>query len=56
MALEEIERVIDEIENSVRTAEPEMSKIFVEPDSDYDAALDLSLRPSSGVSTPRPLK
>ena len=50
MALEEVERVIDDIEARVRAAEPGMSKIFVEPDSDYDAARDLSLRPSSGVS------
>src|SRR6478609_664476 len=46
MALEEIERVIDDIEARVRAAEPGMSKIFVEPDSDYDAAQDLSLRPA----------
>jgi cation diffusion facilitator family transporter len=46
MALEEVERVIDDIEARVRAAEPAMSKIFVEPDSDYDAAQDLSLRPA----------
>jgi len=46
MALEEVERVIDDIEARVRAAEPGMSKIFVEPDSDYDSAQDLSLRPS----------
>jgi cation diffusion facilitator family transporter len=46
MALEEVERVIDDIEARVRAAEPGMSKIFVEPDSDYDAAQDLSLRPA----------
>jgi len=56
MALEEIEHVIDDIEARVRAAEPAMSKIFVEPDSDYDAARDLSLRSSSGVSAPQPLK
>jgi cation diffusion facilitator family transporter len=46
MALEEVERVIDDIEARVRAAEPEMSKIFVEPDSDYDADRDLALRPA----------
>lgn len=46
MALEEIERVIDDIEARVREGAPEMRRIFVEPDSDYDAALDLSLRPA----------
>jgi divalent metal cation (Fe/Co/Zn/Cd) transporter len=46
MALEEVERVIDDIEARVRAAQPEMSKIFVEPDSDYDPEQDLSLRPA----------
>jgi len=46
MALEAIERVIDDIEARVRESVPEMRRIFVEPDSDYDAALDLSLRPA----------
>jgi len=55
MPLEEVERVIDDIEARVRAAEPQMSKIFVEPDSDYDAARDLSLRSSSGGSPPHPL-
>jgi cation diffusion facilitator family transporter len=45
MPLEEVERVIDEIEARVRAAEPEMTKIFVEPDSDYDSSRDLALRP-----------
>jgi cation diffusion facilitator family transporter len=44
MALEDVERVINEIEARVRADVPEMSKIFVEPDSAYDATLDLSLR------------
>jgi divalent metal cation (Fe/Co/Zn/Cd) transporter len=46
MALEDIERVINDIEARVRADVPEMSKIFVEPDSDYYAARDLSLRPT----------
>jgi cation diffusion facilitator family transporter len=44
MPLEEVERVIDDIEIRVRRELPEMSKIFVEPDSDYDAAQDLALK------------
>ncbi|HEY4105109.1 MAG TPA: cation diffusion facilitator family transporter [Polyangiaceae bacterium] len=44
MQLEEIERVIDDVEVRVRAELPEMKKIFIEPDSDYDAALDLSLK------------
>jgi len=46
MLVEEVERVIDDIEARVRAEVPAMSKIFVEPDSDYDAARDLSLRAS----------
>jgi|SRR6185369_7914245 len=46
MPLERVERVIDDIEARVRESVPEMRRIFVEPDSDYDAALDLSLRPA----------
>jgi cation diffusion facilitator family transporter len=43
MPLEELELVIDEIESRLRAELPEMKKIFVEPDSDYDAERDLSL-------------
>jgi len=46
MPLEELERVIDDIEARVREGAPEMRRIFVEPDSDYDASRDLSLRPA----------
>ncbi|MEO6601847.1 MAG: cation diffusion facilitator family transporter [Polyangiaceae bacterium] len=46
MLVEEVERVIDDIEARVRAEVPEMVKIFVEPDSNYDAARDLSLRPA----------
>jgi len=42
--VEDVERVIDDIEARVRAEVPAMSKIFVEPDSDYDAERDLSLR------------
>src|SRR6478735_5624704 len=41
MPLEDVERVIDDIEARVRESAPEMRRIFVEPDSDYDAAQDL---------------
>jgi cation diffusion facilitator family transporter len=44
MPLEELERVIDDIESRVRAELPEMKKIFVEPDSDYDSERDLELR------------
>jgi cation diffusion facilitator family transporter len=44
MQLEELERVIDDIEARVRAELPEMKKIFVEPDSDYDSEQDLSLK------------
>jgi cation diffusion facilitator family transporter len=46
MPLEEVETVIDAIEARVRAEVPEMSKIFIEPDSDYDESRDLSLRPT----------
>ena len=45
MMVEDVERVINDIEARVRAEVPQMSKIFVEPDSEYDAARDLSLRP-----------
>jgi cation diffusion facilitator family transporter len=46
MVLEELETVIDDIEARVRAEVPEMKKIFVEPDSDYDPAQDTALKPS----------
>jgi cation diffusion facilitator family transporter len=46
MPVEDVERVINDIEARVRADVPEMVKIFVEPDSDYDASQDLSLRPT----------
>jgi len=45
MAVEDVERVINDIEARVRAEVPEMSKILVEPDSEYDESRDLSLRP-----------
>ncbi|HEX3777262.1 MAG TPA: cation diffusion facilitator family transporter [Polyangiaceae bacterium] len=44
MPLEELERVIDDVEVRVRAELPEMKKIFIEPDSDYDAERDASLK------------
>jgi cation diffusion facilitator family transporter len=40
MTVEEAERVTDELEERVRAELPQMTSIFVEPDSDYDAKLD----------------
>ncbi|MEO7037996.1 MAG: cation diffusion facilitator family transporter [Polyangiaceae bacterium] len=44
MVLEELESVIDNIETRVRAEMPEMKKIFVEPDSDYDVEQDAALK------------
>lgn len=53
LGLAEIEKVTDEIEQRVRDKQPFMKRIFVEPDSDYDAALDEDLasaaQPQSGA-------
>jgi divalent metal cation (Fe/Co/Zn/Cd) transporter len=38
--LEDVERVIDDLEERVRLAYPAMKRIFVEPDGDYDAERD----------------
>jgi divalent metal cation (Fe/Co/Zn/Cd) transporter len=46
MPLEELEQVIDDLEARIRAELPEMKKIFVEPDSDYDAERDLSQMPA----------
>lgn len=40
MTVEEAERVTDVLEERVRAELPQMTSIFVEPDSDYDARLD----------------
>jgi cation diffusion facilitator family transporter len=52
MLLEELETVIDDIESRVRADVPEMKKIFVEPDSDYDLAKDADLQPHSDRTPP----
>jgi cation diffusion facilitator family transporter len=38
--LAEVERIIDDVEERIRVAEPRMKRIFIEPDSDYDANRD----------------
>jgi cation diffusion facilitator family transporter len=40
LTLEEVEKVTDRLEEAVRAKLPIMKRIFVEPDSDYEAALD----------------
>jgi cation diffusion facilitator family transporter len=40
LGLKQLEQAINELEQRIRAAVPEMKKIFVEPDSDYDARLD----------------
>jgi len=38
LGLKELEYAINTLERQIRDAVPQMKKIFVEPDSDYDAA------------------
>ncbi|MBI4957787.1 MAG: cation transporter [Myxococcales bacterium] len=45
LALADIERVTDELEANVRAELPMMKRIFVEPDSDYEAARDADAVP-----------
>ena len=40
LGLRELEYAINTLERQIRDAVPQMKKIFVEPDSDYDARLD----------------
>jgi cation diffusion facilitator family transporter len=40
LGLKELEQTINELEQRIRAELPQMKKIFVEPDSDYDASLD----------------
>ncbi len=49
LGLRELEQAINDLEERIRSALPEMKKIFVEPDSHYDAGLD----PSLGITTSR---
>jgi hypothetical protein len=40
LGLKELEQVINGLEQRIRAELPQMKKIFVEPDSEYDASLD----------------
>lgn len=40
LGVRDLERVINELEQRIRADLPQMKKIFVEPDSEYDASLD----------------
>jgi cation diffusion facilitator family transporter len=40
LGLRELEQAINLLENQIRSALPQMKKIFVEPDSEYDSRLD----------------
>jgi cation diffusion facilitator family transporter len=51
LGLKELEGAINELEQRIREALPMMKKIFVEPDSSYDASLDPELAPSLRTST-----
>jgi cation diffusion facilitator family transporter len=53
LGLPELERAINELEERIRSALPQMKKIFVEPDSRYDAQLDPSLVDDGGATTSR---
>ena len=44
LGLPELEKAINALEERIRSAMPQMKKIFVEPDSSYDAELDPGLR------------
>jgi cation diffusion facilitator family transporter len=47
LGLQEVERAINELEDRIRSSLPQMKKIFVEPDSSYDADRDPSLTTSA---------
>jgi cation diffusion facilitator family transporter len=40
LGLKEVEQAINDLEQRIRAVVPQMKKIFVEPDSQYDASLD----------------
>jgi cation diffusion facilitator family transporter len=46
--LADVERVTNDLEDAVRAKIPEMTRIFVEPDSAYDASLDPLVAPLRG--------
>lgn len=47
MTLRDVELAINDLEERIRKVLPQMKKIFVEPDSDYDASLDPEAAPMS---------
>jgi cation diffusion facilitator family transporter len=51
MALKDLERAINGLEERIRSELPMMKKIFVEPDSEYDATLDPEIAPSLRPTT-----
>ncbi|MEB2322936.1 MAG: cation diffusion facilitator family transporter [Sorangiineae bacterium] len=53
-SLAEIERITDDLEARVRAELPQMKRIFVEADGDYDASLDPYLRPAGASLPPAP--
>ena len=44
-SLEEVEAITDAVEERIRAKLPHMKRIFIEPDSDYDATKDPDLAP-----------
>ncbi|HEY8427143.1 MAG TPA: cation diffusion facilitator family transporter [Sandaracinaceae bacterium] len=52
LSVEQLEAAIDRIEEAIRTGVPRMKHIFIEPDADYDPALDPE-RPGGLASPPR---
>ena len=53
LGLPEVERAINDLEERIRTVVPSMKKIFVEPDSTYDAALDPPLSSAAPAAAAR---
>jgi hypothetical protein len=51
MALKDLERAINGLEERIRAELPMMKKIFVEPDSEYDGTLDPEVAPSLRPTT-----
>jgi divalent metal cation (Fe/Co/Zn/Cd) transporter len=51
LGLKDLEAAINDLEQRIRTELPQMKKIFVEPDSFYDASLDPDAAPSVRPTT-----
>lgn len=52
LSVDELEAAIDRVEDAIRNGVPRMKHIFIEPDRDYDPALDPE-RPGGLASPPR---